>query len=162
VSASVWGAAWITRSDSDRTRGKNGARARRVVARRPATGPSVMVAAQAFRAVDILGLFVVIVLGLFALWGYRQVGRVIAGFTHAGPPERRDRERERSVERVAQALAFLLAVGAVVMASLTALGVLVPRPGPYPGGAATKAGGIVALIALAVLAARALRERGGI
>jgi hypothetical protein len=119
----------------------------------------VRFAAQPFQAVDIVGLFVVIILGLLGVAGHRQVGRLLAGFTRAGPLERRDREKERSVEKVAEALAFLLAAGAVVMCSLVALGVLVPRPGPYPGGVATKVGAAAALIALAVLASRAIRGR---
>jgi hypothetical protein len=122
-----------------------------------------LVAAQPLRTIDVVGLIVVMVVGLMGVAGYRQFGAVLAAMIGAGVSGRRPRNQERAVESVARALALAFAAFAVIGASLAALGVLVPRPGPYPGGVATKVAAIGALVVLGVLAFRELaaRQRAG-
>ena len=117
-----------------------------------------MLAAQPLRPIDIFGLFAVMVIGLIAFASYRGVGRAFASLTRATPPRQRDRAREQSIESVARLLVLIFAAGAVILSSLAALGVVVPRPGKYPGGAATTALAIAGLVALAGLALKEALE----
>lgn len=106
--------------------------------------PLLIVAADPMRPIDIIGLFGFMVLGLAGMVYSKRVVQGLAVFMGGSEPANPLR---RAVEIGAWLLVLTVLTVTVVGSGLTALGVLAPRPEPYPGGL------VVDLLAVGVLCA---------
>ena len=102
-------------------------------------------------------MLVAAALGLLAFACQARVASVVVGMLR-GRSGGEDPLRAPA-EWTARAIVAFLAGGTVVLSSLAVLGVLVPRPGEYPGGVLAKGLAVAALLALAALAVRLVSHR---
>lgn len=106
--------------------------------------------ASPMRTVDIVGLVAVMALALAALYWHDVVGDALAR-----PVGRTgDSAADRGFRVVTRLAVVVLAGGGALLMALALLGVIVERPGPYPGGVATKVAAIAGLVALVLIVAR--------
>jgi hypothetical protein len=110
------------------------------------------VATQPMRPLDIAALLLAMVLGLAAFGAQRALARGVAGFV--GAQRRRGAQPDAGLVLIARLLVIFLSGAVVISSALVAMGIVLPRPGPYPGGAATKVAAVLGLIAFVVVALR--------
>lgn len=107
-------------------------------------------AGDPMRAVDIVGLFVAMLIGLGIIAGYRSVaeglGRVLRGS--------RDDQFRKLADAQFAVMSLLFGVATVIGSALTAMGAVLRRPGDYPGSPVTKWLAGIAMVAAAALLAR--------
>ncbi len=101
-----------------------------------------MLAATPMRSSDVVALMVGMAIALAVLYWHHGIASALSR------PHGRAQAGMQAMTRLA--LIWLAGGGAVAMA-LTLLGVVAERPGPYPGGIATKAVAIAGLAAFVVI-----------